>query len=138
MLSKSSPPPADKILSDKSLKVWLRFVYLIYTTLDYCPLTPREIRENFYKEISLIPIPSIPYYNSLFTTTSRWGMIYRFGDVAWKGYSYMISIRGLNKLHKKGLISDEELSYSKELVLAKLKSIDEKRYNKVISAKKSH
>lgn len=132
----SKPPlsPSSRILSDQTKRVWLRFLYLMYYAVSYgySSLTPREIDRVFYYDLSLIPIKSLSRVRELLLTLHKWGYLYRFGEEAWKGYSYMISVSGVNTLYKKGLINDSELSYARDYVLSMLRDIDEKKYQQVI------
>lgn len=123
MKAKNSPPPPPQ-------RLWLRVLYAFYEAIPASPITPRELFESIHIGESEIS------YDSLRMAISKiWSMdsLYRFGNVAWQGYSYMINLNGLTKLRYYGLISKGEEEYARGIVLGKLEEIDPQRYERIIN-----
>ena len=113
---------------------WLKLLYIFYKYLDLSPISTRTLRENPQIIMDLETIGIKGDWN-LRTTLDRiydFHYVYRFGEIKWQGYSYLINLRGLDILKFKGLITEEQEQYARPIVLQILQRVDPKKYHKVI------
>ena len=124
----SAPPMPDKL--------WLRVLYAFYKATPESPITPRQLFEGIYNKY--IGVTKLPNLRASIMDLYRYGYLYRFGDIAWKGYAYMINLYGLTKLHRRGLISSKEEQNARKIILSKLEEIDPDKYRRIVNRLKRY
>jgi len=113
---------------------WLKLLYVFYKYVDYSPLKPRTLWDNpqMRMDIDEIPIKDRWTLNSLIHRIYNFQYLYRFGDIKWQGYTYLINMKGLNALRRHKLLTEEQEQYARRTVLQILERVDPKKYHKVV------
>lgn len=128
-LSSAPPPTTPK---------WLKLLWVFYKYIDISPVRPKQLW-NIYSPRVDIEKAGIYNYDT-FRIMIGWlykvGYLYRFGEVSWMGYSYMINMSGLRKLCQHNLITKDQESYARMDVLRRLAEVDEERYRRVLARMK--
>ena len=97
-------------------------------------MKPRTLWDNpqMRMDIDEIPIKDSWTLNSLIHRIYNFHYLYRFGEIKWQGYTYLINMKGLNALRRHELITEEQEQYARPVVLQILERVDPKKYHKVI------
>ena len=106
---KSQSPSPHAIYTDANLPKWLKMLYLFYHFYDENPMTIRKMRTHpEIREALDIAELNNEGINRLLARLKSWGYLhskelYRYGPK-----EYAISKCGVQKLYRKGLITEEE------------------------------
>ncbi len=114
---------------------WLKLLHVFYKYLEHSPLRAREMWENPQIRMDLDERGFNDGWSlrSAINKLYQFHYVYRFGEIKWQGYSYLINLRGLDILKFRGLISEEQESYARDVVLRILSEVDERKYQRVIA-----
>ncbi|RLC74116.1 MAG: hypothetical protein DRI61_17180 [Chloroflexi bacterium] len=109
ILKNTSPSP-DSIINNTDLPKWLKVLYLFYLFYDESPLTIRKMLSHpeIKRNVSILELDAPQYLRQVLVRLRSWGCLYCREVYKYGPKEYAISKCGVQKLYRKGLITEEE------------------------------